>query len=273
MTNIDLGDCENSLRQNYNLSNNETLYIKMLEVKQKGMRIPKIEYDIYTKYGGNLTKLNISFCQNDEISLLIPINNIDNNLDKLNKNSGYYNDFCYTATTESGTDITLKDRKNEFPSIAVCQDDCDFVDFNNTLKKAKCSCKAKESSSSFANMKINKNKLLDNFKNLKNIANLNLLKCVHVLFTKKGLSNNIGLFILISFILFHIITSFALCINQFDVLKNKIKDIIIAITKGKKNDVNNNKIIINNNIMNNNNINYNININNIKDNKKIQYKE
>ena len=30
MTTIDLGDCENSLRNNYNLSNNEILYIKML---------------------------------------------------------------------------------------------------------------------------------------------------------------------------------------------------------------------------------------------------
>ena len=233
MTNIDLGDCENSLRQNYNLLNNELLYIKILEIKQEGMRIPKIEYDIYTKYGDNLTKLNISFCQNNDISLLIPVDKIDN-IDKLNKNSGYYNDFCYTATTESGTDITLKDRKNEFPSIAVCQDDCDFVDFNNTLKKAKCSCKAKESSSTFANMKINKNKLLGGLKNFKNIANLNLLKCVHVLFTKKGLSNNIGFFILISFILFHIIALFVFCINQFDSLKNKIKDIIFMITKGKK---------------------------------------
>ena len=158
----------------------------MLEIKQEGMRIPKVEYDIYTKYGENLTKLNISFCKNNEISLLIPINNIGN-LDKLNKNSGYYNDFCYTETTESGTDITLKDRKNEFPSVAVCQDDCDFVNYNYTSKKAKCSCIPKQSSSSFADMKIDINKLLDNFKNIKNIANLNLLKCVKVLFSKRGI--------------------------------------------------------------------------------------
>ena len=43
MTNIDLGDCENSLRQSYNLINGEILYIKMLDISQEGMRIPKIE--------------------------------------------------------------------------------------------------------------------------------------------------------------------------------------------------------------------------------------
>ena len=111
ITTIELEECENSLRQAYNISNNNTIYIKMLEISQEGMRIPKIEYDIYSKLNGeNLIKLNISTCKNNKISLSIPVNNIDN-IDKLNSSSGYYNNFCYTATSDNGTDITLKDRK------------------------------------------------------------------------------------------------------------------------------------------------------------------
>ena len=92
MTTIDLGECENSLRQTYNLSENEKLYIKMLEVSQEEMKIPKIEYDIYAKINGkNLKKLNLNSCQNNKISLSIPVNDIDN-LDKLNSKSRYY--FC-----------------------------------------------------------------------------------------------------------------------------------------------------------------------------------
>ena len=65
MTNIDLGDCEKSLRRTYNLSENETLYIKMLEISQEQMRIPKVEYDIYAKLNGeNLEKLSLNSCQN-----------------------------------------------------------------------------------------------------------------------------------------------------------------------------------------------------------------
>ena len=87
----------------------------------------------------------------------------------------------------------------------ACQDGCDFADYNNTLKKAKCSCKAKESSSSFEEMTIDKNKLLDNFKNIKNIVNVKLLKCIKVLFTKKGLSINVGFYIFSAIIIINYI--------------------------------------------------------------------
>ena len=130
----------------------------------------------------------------------MPVDDVDN-IDKFNSSSGYYNDFCYNAISDKGTDITLNDIKKQYPSKAVCQDDCDFVDYNYTSKKAKCSCKAKESSLSFADMKINRNKLLDNFKNIKNIANFKILKCFHVLFCKKGISKNVGFFIFFAFIL------------------------------------------------------------------------
>ena len=298
-TNIDLGECEQSLRQTYNLTNDEILYIKMLEIFQEGMKISKIEYDVYAKLDGEkLTKLSLNSCENDKISLSIPVNNIDN-IDKLNKKSGYYNDFCYTATSDSGTDITLQDRKNEYTSQTVCQDDCDFIYYNYTSKKAKCSCEAKESKASFADMKINKKKLLDNFKDIKNIVNFSILKCYKVLFSKNGISKNIGFFILIAIIIFHSITLFVFYLKEFDLLICKIKNIIFSknefqlykydktgknkkqdnknkagIESNKKNKKENKNFkikfnIINNNIIINNHAN-NINNKKIKNDKKIQ---
>ena len=238
MTSIDLGECENSLRQSYNLSDNETVYIKMFEISQEGMRIPKIEYDIYSKLDGEkLIKLNLTSCKNNKISLFIPVDNVDN-LDKLNSKSGYYNDVCYTATSDNGTDITLEDRKNEYASKTVCQDDCDFVNYNYTSKKAKCSCIPKQSSSSFADMKIDINRLLDNFKNIKNIANLNLLKCVKVLFSKIGILENVGFYIFNVFIIFHTTTLILFYLKKLNLLINNIKDMISAkiYLKSKKGD-------------------------------------
>ena len=78
-------------------------------------------------------------------------------------------------------------------------------------------------------MKIDKNKLLDNFKNIKNIANLNLLKCVKVLFSKKGISKNIGFYIFISFLIFHTIALFIFYKKDLNLLLNKINQIIFAI--------------------------------------------
>ena len=128
MTRIDLGECENLLRDFYNISINESLYIKKIDIYQEGMKTLKVEYDVYAKlFGTKLIKLNLTICENNKISILIPII-IKDNLDKLNASSGYYNDICYTTTSEDGTDITLKDRQREFieKDKIVCQEGCIF---------------------------------------------------------------------------------------------------------------------------------------------------
>ena len=107
MTRIDLGECEILLKGEYNLTNNETLYIKKLDIIQEEMKIPKVEYNVYSKlFGKNLIKLNLTVCEKSKISISIPII-INEPIDKLNTKSGYYNDICYTTTSEDGTDILL----------------------------------------------------------------------------------------------------------------------------------------------------------------------
>ena len=128
MTTINLGDCENELKEAYNISYNETLYIKKIDVTEEGMMIPKIEFDIYYKLNGiNLVKLNLSYCTNNKIDIFIPLKLTDN-IDKFNSSSGYYNDICYITTSDTGTDMTLKDRKEEFINYnkTVCQENCFF---------------------------------------------------------------------------------------------------------------------------------------------------
>ena len=57
---IDLEECENLLRNYYNLTNNETLYIEIIEFHQEGMKIPKVLYYVYSQLSGsNLEKLNL----------------------------------------------------------------------------------------------------------------------------------------------------------------------------------------------------------------------
>ena len=48
------------------------------------------------------------------IILYFQANLSDPNIDLYNINSGYYNDICYTYTTENGTDIVVKDRQIEY---------------------------------------------------------------------------------------------------------------------------------------------------------------
>ena len=210
--------------------------MKKIEVAQEGMKIPKIEYDVYCKlFGMDIIKLNLTACENSKILILIPIE-LTESLDILNSSSDYYNDICYTTTSQDGTDITLNDRKKDFidNNKTVCQDDCEFSNYDNKNMKAECSCKVKESHSSIADMKINKAKLFENFIDIKNILNFNFLVCYKNLFDIKGIINNIGSYIILAIILFHIITIIIFSLNQFRSLKEKIKDIVFANSKYQK---------------------------------------
>ena len=106
VTTINLGDCERLLREAYNISVNETLFMKKIDVIEEWMMIPKIEFDVYYK---------------------LQIDKKD--IDKYNSSSGYYNDICYVTISDGGTDITLKDRKSEFidNNRTICQDSCFFL--------------------------------------------------------------------------------------------------------------------------------------------------
>ena len=64
MSTIDLGDCEELLRINYNLTN-KTIYLKKIDITQDGMKANKVEYNVYSKLSGNnLEKLNLTICEN-----------------------------------------------------------------------------------------------------------------------------------------------------------------------------------------------------------------
>ena len=97
MTSIDLGNCETSLRNEYNIPGNKELYIKKIEIFEEKMKSFNVEYDVFCKlFGTNLMKLNLIACSNDKILIYIPFI-MNGNIDKYNTNSGYYNDICYTT--------------------------------------------------------------------------------------------------------------------------------------------------------------------------------
>ena len=231
MTIIDIGECENLLRKEYSLSKNDILYMKKIDVVQTNMKIPKIEYDVYCKLNGsNLIKLDLTICVNSKLSLSIPVE-LTESLDELNSKSGYYNDICYVTTSEEGTDISLKDRKKNFivNNKTICQDNCGFEDYEYETKKVKCSCNVKQSPKSFADMNINKTKLYESFIDIKNIANINMLKCYKILFKKKSLIKNIGSYFMIIVIIIHIIFIFIFYGQQLRKIKKMINKIFSAI--------------------------------------------
>ena len=244
--NINLGKCEKILKKFYNISHNDSLYIFSIEIKLNEIRIPKIEYEVYYPLNNNnLFPLNLSLCKKEKIDLLIPVL-LNDSIEKYDPKSNYYNDICSKATSNTGTDINLNDRKNEYfeNNMMLCEENCELINYNDLIKKVNCSCEIKVSLPTIEDIKFDKNVLYRRFKDIKNIANINILKCFKKVLPRNSIKKNYGFFIFIVIILFFIISLFIFYFENYYYIKKEIYDIIVAIkNKNLINKSNKNKII------------------------------
>ena len=194
------------MRRIYNISNSIPLLIFMIEMYKEGLFIPIIEYEVYDLEQNKI--LNLNYCNNTEIILSIPVTINESNIVKHNSSSEYYNDECNIYTTDSGTDIILKDRRNDYikNNLYLCEKNCKYNGYNITTKRVDCQCKVKNTLTLFSKINIDQDRLLNNFLNLRASANLAILKCFKILFSEEGLKNNIGSYIILSIILIHIVS-------------------------------------------------------------------
>ena len=85
VTTIDLGKCETKLKDEYNISTNESLYILKIDVLIDN--IQKLEYNVYYNFSfNNYSKLNLSVCKGIKIDISIPKIITENDIDKYNQN-------------------------------------------------------------------------------------------------------------------------------------------------------------------------------------------
>ena len=130
ITCINLGSCENKLKKFYNISYNNSLYITKVILKEEGMKIPKIEYEVYYPlYDNELIQLNLTICKDTRIDISILVH-IDKNLDRYNSSSDYYNNICSKTNSDFGTDISLTNRKKLFieNNMTSCEESCNLID-------------------------------------------------------------------------------------------------------------------------------------------------
>ena len=241
ISSINLGKCQTELKKFYNITDNETLIIFKIDYFQKDSLVPIVEYEVYDP---NITqRLNLNICENIKIDISIPVSIDENNLFKYNSSSEYYNDLCFPYTTEKGTDIILEDRKNEYNNYSLCEDNCDYKGYNISTKKSSCSCRIK------TNLNIDSKvfdvkKLLTNFIDVKNKINIYTMKCINLVFSKDGLKNNIGSYILLSIILINIILVIIFILCGFKMFKNKINIFLKSSNKNNKNMIEKNIVSI-----------------------------
>ena len=236
ITSINLGECEDKLRLNKTISVNNSIYILYIEVIENGMVIPRTEYEVYYKSDINkFETLDLEICKGIKINKSVSINISNSDLDKYNSSSAYYNDICYTTSSDNGTDIILSDRRNEYinNNMSVCEADCVFTAYDPETREAICSCPIATSVSHVSDNKLDKNKFTSNFIDFKNLANVEMLKCYKLLFSKNIMKNS-GCIIITTIILIGMISLILFYSKGFNLLKNRINNIFHSKELGNK---------------------------------------
>ena len=242
---LDLKECENQLKNHYNISSNEPLIIFKIDYMNDEINIPIIEYEIYHP----ITKqpLDLNICKNFPITLSYPVSINENELFKYDINSDYYNDKCFSYTTSNKTDITLNDRKNEYnnnDNLFLCEKNCNFTDYDKETKRASCECEPKTIFEYLFNFTIDKDKLFYKFIDFKNTTNLDVIFCYKTFFCMNGIKTNIGSYILIIIILINVIYCAIFIKIGYKKIDNQIKNILQMKYKNftyKNNAINLNK--------------------------------
>ena len=225
---IDFNECKQVLIDNNIIEKNQNLYLLKLDIQEKGIKTPKVEYELYYQPNNsqNLSLLDISLCENTRIDILLPININQDEIDMYNDRSDYYNDICESVTSEDGTDIHIKDRQKEYieNNMRICEEECYFSKYDFILKKVVCSCLTKTKLESISEMKLNNSRTHSNFKEVKNNANFELLKCFTKVFNNKRYMNNSANYINLIIFIISIIILILYILKGYTKIKNFVEE-------------------------------------------------
>ena len=226
VSSIQLGECEEILKDRYNVSKNGTLIILKIDYNKEGLLIPIIGYEVYHplyKY-----KLNLSYCDESSIIYNIPVTIEEDNLFKYDPNSEYYTDECSSYASENGADMILNDRKDEFieKNMSLCENMCEYNGYNQETKKAICECGIKYKEFILSEIDNKTDLLANDFTNDNTTSNLATMKCSNLLFSKQGLLNNIGSYILSFILVMHLVGIIFFYKCGFQIIESSICDIL-----------------------------------------------
>ena len=131
---IDLGDCTKSIKDYYNISENESLIILNMESKRNLTKTEEeknndnsfnlgkeIQIEVYDKSG---RKLDLSVCKEEikvikyigdteELDIKSAMNLADKGIDVFNASDEFFNDLCKYYDNNDTKDIIIKDRRND----------------------------------------------------------------------------------------------------------------------------------------------------------------
>ena len=243
---VDLGECENVLRERHTIPKENPLLILKLDIKKNETKSTYVQYEVYDSV--SLQKLNLEYCKNLNLKIIIYVPaQLDSTSISLYENlkewgynlfdSGdpFYHDVCTLFTNKYGTDVVIEDRRKDYylpyNNIQLCQEGCDFNSYDKLVKKAECYCNGQTNLviTDITKLHLDKDIIADSFLDTIKNSNFRVLKCYNKAFDFTTFLTNLGRIILTLILVIFL----ALMILYFIKEKKKINEKISYILKDK----------------------------------------
>ena len=247
---VDYIECENILKKNNVLNENDYLQVLNTNVKLNVKNNQSARDSLYTNLVNSKgRKIDTSLCNDFEIKL--PTRGILPNqeeyyllkeqmgADIYNKSDTFFNDICFSYKGKNNTDITLSQRKETFSTTYTCSTGCNYNGINN-LGYYACKCPNLSNNRSYSFIADN---VFDLFTN----SNIELAGCYMNIFRLK-FTENYGLlfFIVLTNFWLVVLTLQSYIYGVFNILNNFPKVIFNDSTDFSSRLLNNNNNILNN---------------------------
>jgi len=237
---IDLGECENILREKNHIDKNDSLLILKYEKLNNEISRSNLQYEIYELF--NKKRLNLSVCKEVPINIYVPkvlseqLHNLYNELkdlgyDLFDINSHFYQDICTPYKSTNGTDVILSDRINYYYNNeeTQCQPNCQFSNYSFESQYLKCECDIQYSEINFDNNNnIGAKSIYKSFYDVLKFSNYKVLKCYKLAFSSNIFkTKNKGNIIVLIFFGLYIIFLLIYFVKGIDELKKDLSENII----------------------------------------------
>ena len=208
LTEIELGNCENSLRKEYNMSSEERIIVAQVEYNKESHEDSSPFLRFYNSKG---KELDISICSNTTMMFIIPKRKteftldddymsalFESNINIFHPDSSLFNDKC-TRFTENNIDISIKDRRDFiYQNISLCRKEyCIYGGVRPTDYFLKCNCAVITSSFILLQSKES-NTFLSSNPN----SSVHVIKCYNLVFNSGVFKKNIGSIIILILLIF-----------------------------------------------------------------------
>ena len=204
---LDLGECEQTLKEENDIDDNEALIILKYGKTTGHTNEKNIQYEIIDP--NSFDDLDLSVCDNG-IYVYVPITLDEQSQELYNEvkeqdyflldiKSDFYNDVCTPFFSQKGTDVILNDRiiyyYSKIASDANCPQNCQLLNYLSENNKLKCSCGINTNSINTENSgSVNTYNLNDynNYLNDFKYSSYKTMKCSNLVFNSKIFRKNYG---------------------------------------------------------------------------------